>query len=385
MENMTVAIGSATATSDTYGHFSFPNVTPPYDLGFLLPGPEPYVQVYQGLTRSDPTIVHFFGGSGPVNSGTITGNITGGDALPAPDARTSVAFGSPEASERNKAPTNPYSLGFGWNGPSATTGTVHALQWGPLSGLPTVYKGHGQKTNVSVANGGTTNNVDIEMTAVSTETIAGTVSVPAGFTIGTTTLNIEFPDRATFMIASDSSANTTFDFAVPGSIGATAAIRTVAYSGPVGQTVTKVAGIQPGSTGTTITVPAPSVPSAPADGETGVTNATEFTWTRLAGGIHIVTFAGPSGKPTYAVASAGTTTRIPDLAGLGQPLPGGTAYTWAIAGLAPFADMDALAGTSTLMPVVGPYTLSESEPRSFTTQSPPDPTARSPREARRGR
>ena len=98
-----------------------------------------------------------------------------------------------------------------------------------------------------------------------------------------------------------------------------------------------------------------------------MTSTTDFTWTGLTGVVNIVTFAGPAGKPSYAVASTGTTTRIPNLPGLGQPLPPTTAYNWAINGLGPHANMDAFAGTQFLLPVVGPRTDTESVTRSFTT------------------
>jgi hypothetical protein len=327
------------------------------------------VEVYQGLTRADPTVVYFFGTSGAVNGGTLSGNLSGADGIPAPGDRTVVAFGSPEVSARTNVSTNPYSLGLSWNGPSATTGTVHALQWNPATGLPTAYKGYGKKTNVSVANGGTTSNADVVMSSsVSTATITGTVSAPTGFAIGGKQLNVDLADGATFVIGVDTSSATSFTFSVPGSIDSTASIQVSASQSSLGQTITRFAGIQSGSTSTAITIPAPSIPSAPADGATGVTSTTDFTWTGLPGGVNIVTFAGPAGKPSYYVASSGTTTRIPNLTALGQPLPGATAYSWAITSLAPYPTMDAFAGTPNLIPVVGPRTETESVPYSFTTE-----------------
>ena len=367
----TVAIGSQHATADGTGAFSIAGVTAPYDAIVIVPvGTRNAAIVFKGLTRADPTLIALpVTGSLP-NSGTVSGSVSGGDALPAASDKTAVAWGSPEASDSTTFTTNPWSLSLDWSGPSATTGNVHALQWTPTSGIPTSYKGHGVASGVAVANGGTTSSVAIAMTAPVASTISGTVTVPAGVTLTGKTLGISFADGAAFGVGTDSTAATSFNYPVPTGIGSTASV-TAGGMATGALSITQVNGIASGSTGTAVALLAPALQSTPVVNATGVTTATDFTWTQLTGALHFVIINSSSATaPVYYLITTGATGRIPDLSSLGVVLPGSTAYTWGILAVGPWASVDAFAGGTGLVPT-GATTLNESlttGSRPFSTQ-----------------
>jgi hypothetical protein len=367
----TVAIGSQHATTDGTGAFSIAGVTAPYDAAVVIPvGSRNVAIVYQGLTRADPTLLAIpLNGTLP-NSGTVSGMVSGGDALPEVSDKTAVAWGSPETSASPPPfANNPWSISLEWAGPAATTGSVHALQWTPTTGIPTAYKGYGVTTGVAVANGGTTSAVSVAMSAPASSTIGGNVIVPAGVTLSAKLLSIDFADGATFAVGTEGTAATSFTYPVPSGISSTASV-TAGGSAPGAISLTQVRNIAAGSTGTTVAVLAPAVQSTPVLNATGVGTSTDFTWTGLSGGVHIVLInSGASATaPGYYLITTGTTGRIPDLSTLGVVLPASTAYAWAILAIAPWTSIDDFAGGSGLLPT-GSNTLSESlaTGRAFTT------------------
>jgi hypothetical protein len=78
-----------------------------------------------------------------------------------------------------------------------------------------------------------------------------------------------------------------------------------------------------------LTVRRPPTALSPADGATGVTTQTEFSWTSTEDAIYelIVTPEGTS-DPGYYIATAEPTARLPEGAALGLPPPQGGAWSW---------------------------------------------------------
>jgi hypothetical protein len=345
-------------------------VTAPYDAVLIVPnGPRNAAIVYKGLTRADPTLFAIPVTASAPNSGTVSGSVSGGDALPAPSDKTGVAWGSPEATESSIFSNNPWSMSFEWIGGAATTGNVHALQWTPATGIATSYRGYGVATGVAVANGGSTNSVAIAMTAPVASTVSGTVTVPAGVTLVSKSLAIAWADGAALAIGTETSAATSFNYAVPTGIDSTATVG-AAGMGTGSATISQLKGITAGSTSANVTLLAPAVQSTPVANATGVTTSTDFTWTQLTGGLHFVvitTSASPS-APVYYIISTGTTARIPDLSSLGVVLPASTAYSWQILGLGPWASIDDFAGGVAILPTAGTFNETIAGARAFTTQ-----------------
>lgn len=367
----TVAIGSQHTTTDGTGAFSISGVTAPYDAVLIVPaGSRNAAIVYKGLTRADPTLLNLAVSGNPPNSGTVTGSVSGGDALPAASDNTAVAWGSPEVVRFASFTSNPWSLSFKWAGPAATTGNVHALQWTPTTGIPTAYKGYGVHTGVAVANGGTTNSVAIAMTAPVASTVSGSVTVPAGLTLAAKSLSIAFDDGATFGVGSENSSATSFNYPVPSGISSTATVSAQGAITGVAASITAVSGIAAGATNATVSLLSPAVQSTPVNNATGVSTTTDFTWTQLSGAVHVVIIGSSASAtaPAYYIISTGSTGRIPDLGALGVVLPAATAYGWQILALGPWASIDAFASGTVILPTGNTLNESFTAVRAFTTQ-----------------
>lgn len=369
----TVAIGAQHATTDAAGAFSIAGVTAPYDAIVIVPDSgRNAVIVFKGLTRVDPTLLAFpLGGSAPPNSGTVSGSVSGGDAFPAPSDKTAAAWGSPEATSVTTFTSNPWSMTLHWDAtPTATTGNVHALQWTPTTGIPAAYKGYGVASGLSVSNGTTTSGVAIAMSAPAASTVGGSVSVPAGMTLMQKSLSIDFADGASFTVGTDATAATSFSYPVPSGIGSTASVSAQGLITGTAASLTRSRGLAAGSTGSTVNLLSPAVQSTPVVNATGISTSTDFTWTPLAGAVHLVGI-GPNTSPTapiYYFFTTGTTIRIPDLGSLGVVLPATTVYDWAIIAFGPWASIDEFAGGSVLTPNGNTLNTSFTADRSFTTQ-----------------
>jgi len=363
----TVAIGSQHTSTDASGAFSLSGVTAPYDAVVIVPvGPRNVVTVYKGLTRTDPKLFAILVSATPPHNGTVSGGVSGGDPLPAATDNTAVAWGSPEVTKTSFFGTT-WSMSFEWTGPAATTGNVHALQWTPTTGIPTAYKGYGVTTGVAVASGGSTTGVSVAMSVPAASTIGGSVSVPAGLNLAQKSLNVDFGDGASFSVGTETTAATSFTYPVPNGISSTASVGATATS-TAAQSTTRVRGIAAGSTGNTVTLLAPAVQSTPVVNATGVSTSTDFTWTPLTGGLHIVLISSASASaPLYVMMTTGTTGRIPDLGSLGVVLPATTAYQWAILAAGPWSSIDDVAGGTLLVPNGNTTNTTIAASRAFTT------------------
>ena len=346
-----VKVGSQNAVSDSNGQFSISNVTPPYDLAVTTMSPTKVGVLFQGLRRTDPTVlvpgVHAF-----QNSGAVSGNVTAVHPLGALSEKTEVAWGSPEIPvlpPTTDVNTDPYALDLTWVGPSSTTGTLHALQWQlDAKHLPSSYTGYGSTPGVTVTNSGTTH-ADVAMSAPSASTIAGSITVPASFTIASKSFAIAFPDRAGIALGIDSSPSTSFSYPFPAVSGGTATLRAEAsLSGD--SSVIQLFGIAPGTTNLALNLPTPSTAILPPDMAANVGTNTDFTWTSMRGTVYVLQIQGPSGAPSYYVITDATTARIPDLADQGLGLPAAGQYSWNVLAVGPWANVDEIAGPTPNQP-----------------------------------
>jgi hypothetical protein len=372
LAGVTVAIGTKTTLTDADGHFSIPGVTPPYDLTLVAPGDPPMAGVYQGLTRPDPTLVFvFFDGLGTPHTGVVAGSVSGGDPIPGAGEFTGAVFSSPETTGLVTLDSKDFSLPLAWFGPTTTNGTVHMLQWkSPERGRPpTAYTAFGTVTNLRVTDGETAAAGTIPLFDPGTASISGDIVAPAGATVFSKDLALEFSDHAILPLGADTSNDSHFAFAVPGNITLTAVVTALAEFFATGTaTFRREAGIARGATGVSIVLPAPALPSTPADGSTDVSPSTEFRWSLVPGGVHLILFNGTATKPSYYVVTAETSTRIPDLPALGAALPSASRYVWFVVRYAPFASVDEYTGMGSLLPPVGSLEGSISIPRGFTTR-----------------
>jgi hypothetical protein len=342
---ITVSVAEQSTVSDANGRFSLPNVSPPYGLTAVSVRANEAV-VYEGLTRSDPTIQWRQSLSSFGRRGQILGTIDAGvpiDAL----TRTRIVFRAPEA----LAPpaffptTTTYGLSVMWNGAQTITGSVHALQvtTDVLGGLPTAFPGYGVRTDVPIFDGSNTPGVDLPLSPPSVGSIGGAFSLPAGYSFLGRSHSLGFADGASIPVGGDNGQELVFSYTLPSNIDATAIIDAQA-TGPGGVIVNRrETGIAVGTTGLVIALPQGAPIIGPTDGTTSVDGQTEFSWNAFPGGVFTVDFFGNQGAPSFHVVTRATRTTIPQIPSLPLPVVP-TQYTWRLFAAAPFASMDEAAG-----------------------------------------
>jgi hypothetical protein len=346
VKNAPVGIAGKWTTSDDSGAFTIAGVTTPYDVVSVKSSPSKVGVVFKGLTRADPTILFLGTSDSNLSHGTVTGALSGGDPLPAPGDETIVTLGSGNRS----VTATPFSLNPYWAGPTVFTGTLRALQYvkGP-SGTPSAYRGYGERPNVSVVHSSTVAAQDVVMTGVSTANLSGTVALPAGYALNFRAVSARFSDGAAFGLGAETALGAAFNVLTPSSIGATFSVFLEANGPEDSLSYVRANGLAANASGVTLTAQAAPVMALPVANGTGVTTATDFTWTRFAGGVHILAISPDSGStnPQFYVFTSDTSARIPDLAAQGMGLPAGAAYRWNVLGFAPFSSVDAFAAQET--------------------------------------
>jgi len=376
--------GAHATSTAADGTFTVSGVTTPYDLAAVHEAGK-VVVAYVGLTRTDPAAVVPTRTAAPpfADGATVSGTVepnTGCSAGSAP-CQTYLGFGS--ATVTGLAVSNPftgvYSVPLAWNGAASFQGTLHLLQGSadPVTGRVSFW--YGARSGVTVANGQDTAEswAPSSVTALPGATLSGTGTVAPGYDLVNSTLSLVLPGvtipasscAARPAPARPPCAPGAFTEDAPGVAGATLTV-TVAAQGPNGESVavTRTGGVANG-TGFDYAIQAAPTLQAPADGATGVTTSTAFSWTAFAGGVHTVIFKpDEASDPWYYVYTAGTSTTIPDLssASASVALPAHGSYGWGISGLAP-ATIDAWAGPSGPAPA-NPPTVGDSVGFAFTTR-----------------
>jgi hypothetical protein len=361
--------GLPPTTTNASGLFSISGVTVPYDLTVAVSASKLGI-TYRGLTRTDPTVINFLSSGPTTNSAAISGTISGGAGYPEPATRTSsVVLSSAEVSATTSpnSATGAYSMTANWDGAATITTTLHALQWDKsAAGMPAAYNGYASKTGVTVTAGGTFASQNIALTAVSAQTISGTVTVPAALGLASKTMSLQFAPKGAMPLGTESGAATAFTYVVPMITGTTLSVSALA-SGAAGTSSATDAGVAPGTNGIAITLLEPSALSLPVNAATGVTTSTPFTWTPVSGSIYILLLNGPAGQPDYLVVTSTTTTTIPDLTDLGLGLPAGQSYTWNVITFGPFTSLDAASGQTGFILQNADFNQTTSASRSFMT------------------
>ena len=143
--------GKAPVTTDANGAFTVSNVSKPYEARVIFSTDQAAI-VYQGLTRSDPTLI-YLGTTSSYKTATISGSVP-----PAAGKVTKVFFtsGSMAWSTNADQGTGSYSLDVNWKGTAnSMTGKLQVLRWTQnSSGMPTQYDAYGFADNLTVSAGG---------------------------------------------------------------------------------------------------------------------------------------------------------------------------------------------------------------------------------------
>lgn len=368
-----VIFGHTPVTTNVDGEFSVPEVSTPYSVAVVVNTSNAAV-VYQGLNRPDPTLLFLDFVPLTPKQATLSGTVSGGAGFPQPANHTvRAAFGSPETSASlfPSGVTGIYNSTLNWFGPSATSGTLHALQWErDGSNLPVSYTGYGKKAGVTLSDGGTFPNQDVILSGVATTDLSASASLPAGYSLSNKSLNIDFGDGADIFLLFDGSNSTLFSYKTPNLTGATMRLSASA-SKPGGFFSRSVeAGLAPSATDVTLTIPAAPELSLPVDNAINVDTTTSFSWTPFSDGVHVAIFLpAVATQPRYYIFSKDASVTLPDLSAQGLGLASAAAYTWQVSGFAPFANLDAAASPDFLKVVSGvaSYSQGTSNTRSLTT------------------
>jgi len=143
LPDITVALGGQIATTDQAGQFTIPDVTVPYTLTAFSVARNAAV-VYEGLTRSDPTIAWPEGTFQPSHQARVAGIFTSGAAAASGVVATVVVWSSAAGQIQERTTASSYVLPVDWNGGTSLDGALHALQIAaPVDGIPTSFPGSG--------------------------------------------------------------------------------------------------------------------------------------------------------------------------------------------------------------------------------------------------
>lgn len=366
--------GLPSVNTDANGNFTIGNVTTPYTVS-VVDGANRRALVYRGLTRTDPTLFWFGATPGTQRHATVSGTLTPWTA-PGSGTQARIGFASPDAFGEATVTlaTGNFSIVNNWYGPTATTGTLYALVWSyDANGLPVTYSRFGKRSGVSLLDGTTNANQNDTIGVAQTAQLTGTISVPAGYTLSEKALYAVFESKVGLPLLVDGTSTPNFTYNTPNVPGAALSLVTVASNGTGDFVETFMSGIAVAQTGVATTIPTAPELSLPVNNATGVTTSTPFSWTPLSGGIQIISFSpSVAGQPSFTVFTAASSDSIPNLASAGLPLPSSAAYNWRVQGVAPFASMDAAAGSGgPLGFVTSPYSFTgsygSSAARNFTT------------------
>jgi len=221
------------------------------------------------------------------------------------------------------------------------------------SGNPTSYTGFGSLP-VTLHDGDALTGLSIPVTPVSTASMSGSLSAPAGYTLTNGRAVVRFGPASGgamlgLQLVNANPSGTFSNTMVPVANGISYGLAAQADDS-AGDYVLRWSTVTAPNTSAALTLPAAALPSAPAPNAGNVAPGTAFGWTPLAGSLYLISIApsGPTGPHVYIVTTA-TSTMLPDLSAINRALPANTGYSFDVMALGPFASMDAAAGPSGML------------------------------------
>ena len=281
--------GKAPTTTNANGGFTVSNVSKPYEARVIL-STEQSAIVYQGLTRTDPTLLYL---SAPTSWKTAT---ISGTVPPAAGKITKVFFvsGTMAWSEIANEITGSYNLSVSWKGTvNSVTGNLYVLRYTQNpNGTPAQYDAYGSEDNLTVSASGTFvdhNFTTGDLTDPPEQNISGSIVRPtSSYELFEKMLYLTF-GSAEIYLGGENAANLAdnFSYIVPSLTGATFGVNAwatlIATPNPR-YTVYWKRGIAAGSSGTTITLSSAPQLNIPAHNGSGIDTTTQFLWTMGSGG-----------------------------------------------------------------------------------------------------
>lgn len=223
LPGVSVRIGESQTMTDAEGKFTLPDVPSRYDVTALIStsvrnSATTLVWQFQGLTRRDPTLQVYRGL--PDRFGEVmihTDNVT----FPlAADQTILVGWASPDGDYSLDVSTvDVQFLSPIWSGPTASTGTAHALLLSTVNGLPSDYIAHDSQSLLMTADTQSQVSFDLGGSKPNVAPVRGTVT---GTALGDrrNELYLRFGDDTTLQIADQWSAPDNFEYPAPSLPGA---------------------------------------------------------------------------------------------------------------------------------------------------------------------
>jgi hypothetical protein len=344
--NFRLVIDGKGVTTATDGTFRVPGVAPVYDLiavdpvnnvGFLV----------QGLSRRDLRLP-LSRPSVSVRMAPVSGTLVGGGNYPlAMGEGMSLFFlGARRLAQgqlgAGQAAGGAYMLTARWSDDPSVSGTLRVLRWMSIGGLPAMYTGYAER-ELTVTDGVSAGMVNLTLAPVGTATLAGTVTVPAGFVLRTRLAAIKFGTGLdTSFLSEDMPASPSFSYRVPSGLPNTSfTVVAEAINATLQDALTSasVGALQPGANFAVELRASPGLVTPAADA-TGVDTSTTFEWAPVAGTLQQLIVFAPAPAPTFVVWTTASRARLPDLAAFGVPMPRNAAYQWAVRVMGPYASVD---------------------------------------------
>lgn len=369
--------GHDVVLADEDGRFSVSGVEKPYDLATSLLA-ERGALIYVGLFRDDPLVVVPAQPLLPIpHGGHLAGRVwpDGGDWPQ--NHRTSVLFESPQTVWWGPVDgAGGFALSPRWSGSEPTTGAIHALQWqfDPEVGRPTQYA-YGIRSGIELASGASVGNQDVTLAPVESGRVSGSVSVPDGYALTSTSLSTRFglssPFAPDWEIVADGAGEESFGFATPVLPDAAFAVTASAAAGEATSETIKT-GLGATAEGITLNIPAAPDLAPPEGAATNVPRNT-FVWSGMSDALHLLamryvgtgTFYPP--PPSIYVFTTESAATIPNLIPFGLFLHPGSQYEWQVLAWAPVQSTDEIMTERWFIPA-GDRSSAVSAPGYFTVQ-----------------
>lgn len=374
-------IGKQSVTSGAGGVFTFPDVTPPYDLytfadGGTVSSPVPTVFFFHHLTRPDPIV----SAATPVTltlkvlctiigtcpnadlSGTKTGVGTNTDPVVFAWSDGSFIGGTLNAN-------GTYTGNARWSTGNTDQGSLQAIQLTrKASGAPNTYLGYAKSGQLTLTSG-TPATLNLTFAPVnSTATLTGTVNGPAGYPSPSISLLQQFGNVQAALWTTTTTTTVDATFPLIPAAGGGALFASATLNGGTSSFVQPLTA----TVAVNFTMPAAAELAMPVDAATGVTTSSHFTWTSAASTINELNIStgtpNPAAYKIFTTASDVTLPVVPELT-----LPANGSFSWRVVAYGPNTTIDEAAASNELEVVTSadyaglPHAQTFSPSRTFTS------------------
>jgi hypothetical protein len=371
-QGVAVASGGVSVTTDEQGAFTFYGISAPYDVSFVslehAGAADGFVKAvdcwtYQGLTRSDPTLVALRGGI--TRSAQIEFLMSGADGgTPVVQSSVGYPYGRMLL---ELSPTVGAGAFVGWTGPDTFTGTAHAISFffDPETGLPRAYSSYAEQQVTVDGKSSKVNTFTFDLTdsspPIETTTIEGNVT-GADARLDNE-LWLTFPSGAALLLAERVSSETDFSYLAPiipdSSITLRASLGTTRTADFRLAHVSRTIAL--GTASDPVVLELPSAPTllSPAEGA-NVDTDTVFTWsdTDTVSVMTLTQDTEDTGPLTMHVVTTNSSVRAADTV-IADWLVPGAFVGWMVETHGQLADVDAATGPKGLLDAFTEGELSE--------------------------